>query len=411
MSLALKDAYNVEDFRTIAKARLPKGLFEFIDRGTEDEQALDNNRLAYSRYCFAPRTLVDVSKRSAATQLFGKSMTMPVAVAPTGAAGLMWYDGEVALARAAAAAGIPFTVATGSLAALERVAEQAGGRLWFQLYMYPDKAMSYDLVERARAAQYEALIVTVDTAVPSNREYNFRNGFSIPFKFSRKNVQDVALHPGWLASVLARYLLTTGMPKYENHPRQFRSSITAKPIGRAVPKSDSLEWDDLRELRKVWPGILMIKGILRPEDAVRAIDCGVDGIIVSNHGGRMLDCSVPPLTALPAIADRVRGRVPVIVDSGIRRGSDVVKALALGASATMVGRATLYGLAADGQQGASRVLALLHEEVVRVMGLTGCPTVGQIGPDCLHGYQVDQDRAAALGELGRPHGLAARAER
>jgi isopentenyl diphosphate isomerase/L-lactate dehydrogenase-like FMN-dependent dehydrogenase len=396
MKLALHDAHNVDDFRTIAARRLPKGLFEFVDRGTEDEHALVQNRSAFGRYKFAPRILVNVSQRTAATTLFDRSMPFPLAIAPTGAAGLMWYDGEVALAKAAAAAGIPFTVATGSLASIEHVAEQAGGRLWFQLYMWPDKSMSLDLVNRANAAGYEALVVTVDTAVPSNREYNFRNGFTIPFKFTAKNIRDVAMHPGWLSSVLIRYMMTTGMPRYENYPRQFQSSITAKPVGRAMPKSDSMTWDDLRELRDLWPRKLIIKGILRPEDAARAVNAGVDAIIVSNHGGRMLDSAIAPLDALPGIVERVDGRVPVIVDSGIRRGSDVVKALALGASAAMVGRATLYGLAANGQTGASRVLSLLHEEMVRVMGLIGCPTVEDIGRDCFHG-----DDPVALVSRGR----------
>jgi isopentenyl diphosphate isomerase/L-lactate dehydrogenase-like FMN-dependent dehydrogenase len=403
MSLALQDAHNVDDYRKIAKARLPKGLFEFVDRGTEDERALGNNRSAFDQYHFAPRTLVNVSRRNAGIELFDRPMSFPVAIAPTGAAGLMSYDGEVALARAAAAANIPFTVATGSLASIERVAEQAGGRLWFQLYMWPDKAMSHDLVGRARDANYEALIVTVDTPVPSNREYNFRNGFTIPFKFSTKNIRDVAMHPRWFSTVLMRYMLTTGMPRYENYPRQFRNSITAKPMGRAMPKSDSMTWEDLRELRSIWPRKLMIKGILRPDDAARAIDCGVDGIIVSNHGGRMLDSSVAPLDALPAIAERVNGRVPVIVDSGIRRGSDVVKAIALGATAAMIGRATLYGLACDGQAGAARVLSLLHDEVLRVMGLIGCPTVAEIGPDCFHNNQsgVATNSPANIAQLVR----------
>jgi L-lactate dehydrogenase (cytochrome)/(S)-mandelate dehydrogenase len=378
-----RDALNVGDFRRLARRRLPRGLFEFVDRGTEDEVALRSNRAAFDRWRFVPRTLVDVSQRSAAIELLGTQQPLPLVIAPTGAAGLMWHEGEIELARAAARAGVPFTVATGSLASIERVAAESGARCWFQLYMWPQRELSLELVERARQAGYEALVVTVDTAVPSNREYNLRNGFSIPFKFSRRNVLDVAAHPRWLLGVLMRYIMTTGMPRYENYPAAMRSSITAKPLGRAMAKSDSLSWADLRDLRRHWSGPMLLKGVLDPEDARRALAAGMDGLIVSNHGGRMLDQSVPPLLALPRVVEAVNGRVPVLLDSGIQRGSDVVKALALGANAVLVGRATLYGVAVAGQTGAERVIALLAEEIIRVLGLIGRPKIPDLSPDCL----------------------------
>jgi isopentenyl diphosphate isomerase/L-lactate dehydrogenase-like FMN-dependent dehydrogenase len=377
------EAYNAFDYRAAARRRLPKGLFEFVDRGTEDELALANNRDAFAAIKLRPRVLVDVSRRDAGIELFGQRWPFPVAIAPTGCAGLMWHDGEIALARAAAAAGIPFTLATGSLTSMERVAAEAGGQLWFQLYMWPDKAMSHGLVARALAAGYQALVVTVDTAVPSNREYNFRNGFTIPFKFSRRNIVDVLRHPGWLINVLGRYMRTTGMPRYENYPKEMQGSITARPMGRAMLKTDSLSWSDLEDIRRLWPRTLMIKGVLDPEDAARAVACGVDGVIVSNHGGRMLDGSIAPIQALPAITARLKGEVPVLLDSGVMRGSDVVKALALGASAVLVGRAALFATATAGEAGATRLLGLLREEVVRVMGLTGCPTVADLSPGIL----------------------------
>jgi L-lactate dehydrogenase (cytochrome)/(S)-mandelate dehydrogenase len=378
-----RDALNVGDFRRLARRRLPRGLFEFVDRGTEDEVALRSNRAAFDHWRFVPRTLVDVSHRSAGIELLGQQQPLPLVIAPTGAAGLMWHEGEIALARAAARAGVPFTVATGSLASIERVAAESGARCWFQLYMWPQRELSLELVERARQAGYEALVVTVDTAVPSNREYNLRNGFSIPFKFSRRNVLDVAAHPRWLLGVLMRYIMTTGMPRYENYPAAMRSSITAKPLGRAMAKSDSLSWADLRDLRRHWSGPMLLKGVLDPEDARRALAAGIDGLIVSNHGGRMLDQSVPPLLALPRVVEAVNGRVPVLLDSGIQRGSDVVKALALGASAVLMGRATLYGVAVAGQAGAERVIAILAEEITRVLGLIGRPKIGDLSPDCL----------------------------
>lgn len=367
--------YNVEDYRLAAKKRLPKGLFEFVDRGTEDEVAMDSNSQALRDIKLIPRTLVDVSKRSTRVSLFGRELTAPIAIAPTGAAGLMAYKGELALARAAAAVGIPQTLATGSLTSIETIAEVEQSNKWFQLYMWPDKEMSHSLVKRVEAAGFQGLVVTVDVPVPSNREYNFRNGFTLPFRLTHRNVVDCALHPRWLASVIGRYALTTGLPRYENMPEAYRTKFTSAPMGRAMPKSDCVTWDDLQGLRDLWKGQLMIKGVLRAEDAERAISCGVDGIIVSNHGGRMLDSSIAPIHALPSIAEQVAGRVPILLDSGVRRGSDIVKALALGASTVLVGRAPLYGLAIDGERGAQRVLELLIEEVRRVIGLLGCPDI------------------------------------
>jgi len=388
-------AYNVFDLRALALRRVPKGLFEFVDRGTEDEVSLHHNRAVFDRIKFKPRTLVDVSKRSQEITLFGHTQKMPICVAPTGTAGLMWYEGEIALARAAKAAGIPFCLATGSMTAMERVADEAGGRLWFQLYMWPDKSMSHKLVERAKAAGYEALVVTVDGAVSPNREYNLRNGFTIPFTFTRGNIADVLMHPRWLFGVLARYIVTTGMPRYENYPSEMKYRVTAAPMGRSQMKNDSLNWDDLKVLRRIWPGTLIVKGIAHPQDAIFAAECGADGVVVSNHGGRNLDGSMAPIEALPDVVDAVGKRMTVIVDSGFRRGSDVVKALALGAHAVLIGRATLYGVAAGGEAGANRALELMREEISRVMALLGVRSVEELGPELLHVAGSSMSRMSA----------------
>jgi len=388
-------AYNVFDLRALALRRVPKGLFEFVDRGTEDEVSLHHNRVVFDRIKFKPRTLVDVSKRSQEITLFGHTQKMPMCVAPTGTAGLMWYEGEIALARAAKAAGIPFCLATGSMTAMERVADEAGGRLWFQLYMWPDKSMSHKLVERAKAAGYEALVVTVDGAVSPNREYNLRNGFTIPFTFTRGNIADVLMHPRWLFGVLARYIVTTGMPRYENYPSEIKYRVTAAPMGRSQMKNDSLNWDDLKVLRRIWPGTLIVKGIAHPQDAIFAAECGADGVVVSNHGGRNLDGSMAPIEALPDVVDAVGKRMTVIVDSGFRRGSDVVKALALGAHAVLIGRATLYGVAAGGEAGANRALELMREEISRVMALLGVRSVEELGPELLHVAGSSMSRMSA----------------
>jgi isopentenyl diphosphate isomerase/L-lactate dehydrogenase-like FMN-dependent dehydrogenase len=389
------EAYNIAELRQHARRILPRGLFEFLDRGTEDELALAANRSGYDRIRFVPRVLLDLSKRDLSTTLFGAPAAMPLAVSPTGAAGLLWLDGEIAVARAARQAGIPFALSTASIVPMERVAAEAGGRLWFQLYMWPDRAMSYRLVDRVQAACYEALIVTVDTPVAPNREYNPRNGFSLPLRITRRNAVDVAMHPRWFLSVFARYLMRSGIPMLENYPEELRMKMTADPKKRiGLPKNDSLRWDDLRDLRRRWKGPLMLKGVLHPEDAALAAECGVDAVIVSNHGGRNLDGAIATIDALPRIVDRVGTRCDVLIDSGVRRGSDVVKALSLGAKAVMVGRAPLYGVAAAGETGASQALQILREETDRVMAFLGCPTVADLGRHCVENWD-DRPQAAA----------------
>jgi isopentenyl diphosphate isomerase/L-lactate dehydrogenase-like FMN-dependent dehydrogenase len=375
--------YNTADLREAARRRLPRGLFEFMDRGNDDEVAMRENRGALERIKLKPRVLVDVSRRSQEITLFGKRQPMPVIVAPTGSAGLAWYEGEIALARAAAAHSIPFTLAVGSMTALERLPKEAGGTLWFQFYMWPDRSLSHQLIARARDAGYEALVFTVDTPVAPGREYNLRNGFTIPFRFTRRNVTDVIAHPRWLLGVLARYLVTTGMPRYRNFPAHTQTRITALPMGRSTALNDTLTWDDVRELRKLWPRKLIVKGIQHPRDAVMAADCGADAVVLSNHGGRVLDSSAATITALPQVVEAVGKRITVIVDSGFRRGSDVVKALALGADAVMLGRAPLHGTAAAGEAGAMRALAIYRDEIDRVLALIGCPRVADLTPEHL----------------------------
>ncbi|HEV7802175.1 MAG TPA: alpha-hydroxy acid oxidase [Burkholderiales bacterium] len=378
MTADLARAYNIADLREIAQRRLPKGLFEFIDRGNDDEIAVQENRSALDSIKLRPRVLVDVSKRTQEITLFGKKQAMPIIVGPTGSAGLAWYRGEIELARAAAKAGIPFTLATASLTAFETIVEQAGGTLWCQLYMWPDRTLSHQLVERARDAGYEALVFTVDTPVNPGREYNLRNGLSFPFRFTRRNVVDVLRHPRWLAGVLGRYVTTTGMPQFENFPDSMRSSITSGRPGRAFAANDTVNADDIRALRKLWPGTLIIKGIQHPRDAIVAADLGVDGVVVSNHGGRVLDSSRAPISSLPQILDAVGKRMTVIVDSGFRRGSDVAKALALGAHAVMIGRPTLYGTASGGEAGAARAIQIFRDELDRVLALLGCRSVAEL---------------------------------
>jgi len=371
-------AYNIHDLREMARRRLPRGVFEFVDRGTEDEVALRNNRAALERIRLKPRTLVDVSGRTQEITLFGKKLPMPIVVGPTGTAGLLSYGGEVAVARAAATAGIPFTVATNSMTSMETIAEQAGGRLWFQLYMWSDRSLSHKIVERAKGVGFEALMVTVDGAAPSNREYNQRNGFEVPIHFNVRNVTDVLRRPRWLAGVFLRQILTNGMPRFENYPPEIMDGLMARTLKKSILKNDSLNWDDVRVLRKLWPNVLMVKGVLHPLDAAKAAECGADAVIVSNHGGRNLDGSPAPIDVLPEILDAAGKRLTVMVDSGFRRGTDVVKALALGAAAVLIGRAPLYGVAAAGEAGASRAITIFREEIDRTMALLGVRSVAEL---------------------------------
>jgi (S)-mandelate dehydrogenase len=381
----LNDCYNIADLRIAAKKKLPRGVFEFFDRGTEDEIALANNRAAFERIKLKHRALVDVTGRSMETTLFGKTSAMPLAIAPTGAAGLCWYQGEIELAKAAAKAGIPFTLATGSLTGMEQIAQEAGGRLWFQLYVWKERAYSYELIERAKRANFEALLVTVDTTVSPIREYNARNGFRQPFYPTKRFAIDMMKHPVWLASVMARYVMTTGLPRYENYPQELREKIVTDPNRRPTMQRDDLTWEDIKIFRKLWPGVLMVKGINRPDDALRAIELGCDGLVVSNHGGRNMDSAVASIDALPDIAEAVGEKATVILDSGVRRGSDVAKALALGAKAVMTGRATLYGTAVAGEAGAAKAIGVIRQEFDNTMAYCGCNSVDEITSDILFG--------------------------
>lgn len=371
-------AQNIADLREMARRRLPRALFEYVDRGAEDEIAISTNRHALEQIKLRPRVLRGVAVRSAAQMLWGKPMALPIAVAPTAVAGMLWHDGDIRSARAAVAAGIPYTLSTFSVTALEKVAEGApGGRLWFQLYVMNDRDHMRHLVRRAWNAGYEALMVTVDGPVAPKREYNVRNGFNMPITWNPLLMWDFATHPRWLLGVAARYKLTTGIPGMVHHS-------SGQGSVKDPNKSDaSLDWDTIRELRALFPGKLLLKGILHPEDARMALDAGVDGVIVSNHGGRNLDASIATIDALPDVVRAVDGRLPVMVDSAFHRGSDVVKALAMGASAVLVGRAMVWGVAASGQAGVSRAIQILGEEIDRVMAQTGCIHLGELSPHLL----------------------------
>lgn len=373
--------HNVWDYRDAARRRLPKAFFEFLDRGTEDEVAMAGNRDAFAACKLRPAILTDVSRIDTSATLLGRATAMPLAIAPTGVAGMMAYRGELAVARAAGRAGIPYTLATSSTSKMEDVAKAASSGFWLQLYVWDDREASFSVVERARAAGAEALLITVDTPVMANREYNDRNGFGYPIRPRPRLVWDFLTHPRWFSSVMVAYWASGGLPHYVNYPATIGTRLTKAPSRRA--NSANVTWDDVARFRDRWQGKLVLKGVLNPEDAARAAGLGVDAVVVSNHGGRMFDAAPSSLSALPAVVAAAGDRMEILFDGGIRRGTDIVRALALGARGVLIGRATLYGVAAEGEEGAHGVIEILRREFERAMALTGCASVADIDGDCI----------------------------
>jgi (S)-mandelate dehydrogenase len=374
MTAGFAHILNVADARRAAQRRLPRGLFEYVDRGTEDEISIAANRRRLDAIQLAPTVLVDVSRRSQKAEILGHAQPSPLVIAPTAVAGLLWRDGEIELAKAAAAAGIPFCVSTQSITAIERIAESRA-RLWFQLYVWKNRQRTLALIDRVWAAGAETLVLTVDTAVTPNREYNQRNGFGIPLQPSWRAGLDLVVHPRWTLAVLLRSIAASGVPTYAHYPQEFRTRIGRAALSDEVSLATDAAWEDVRLLRRHWKGKLVLKGILRVEDARTAVSHGVDAIVVSNHGARNLDCAVGPTDVLPAIVAAVGEHMEILADSGVRRGSDVARFIALGAHGVLVGRAPLYGLAIGGAAGAGRVLALLAHELNVVMGMLGARTL------------------------------------
>jgi isopentenyl diphosphate isomerase/L-lactate dehydrogenase-like FMN-dependent dehydrogenase len=376
----LADAQAIEHRRRLARRRLPRGVFEFFDGGAEDEVTLRANREAFERRRLWPRVLADVREPALQTAVVGAPAAAPLVIAPTGAIGAGWPQADIAIARAAARAGIPYTLSTTATSSIEAVAREAGGRLWFQLYVLRDAAFADALVARAERAGYEALVVTLDLAAGGKRERDARNRFSVPLRPSWRLAADVAAHPRWCWQMLRH-----GQPRFENLAgfdgvADPRVSIAVK-VGRSLDAG--FDWTALARLRERWPRRLVVKGVSHPADAARLAAAGVDAVWISNHGGRQLDGAVASADALAEVARAVAGRVPLLVDSGVRRGVDVVKALALGAQAAALGRATLYGAAAGGEAGAARALDILLDEIRRAMQLCGAARTADIGPHLL----------------------------
>jgi L-lactate dehydrogenase (cytochrome) len=373
---SLARAHTVEDLRRLARRRLPRAIFDFVEGGAGDERTVAQNCAAFERLLFQPRVLVDVSKREQATVVLGERVATPVLVSPTGMAGLCWAKGEVAAARAAQDVGTIYTLSTHSSCTIEEVAAGAPGPLWFQLYVWQNRDLTRSFVERARAAGYRALVLTVDVPVISRRERDLRNGFTVPPRITVRNALDTLRRVGWMRRVLLGPRLTlANLVAMPGAPRVDIVTLAGVANRQVDP---SIAWADLAWFRSLWSGPLLLKGVLTVADARKAAEHGVDGVVVSNHGGRQLDGTPASVEALPAIADAVGGRMEVLLDGGVRRGADVVRALALGARAVMVGRPYLYGLAAGGSAGVRRALDILQNELDHTLALTGVPRVGDL---------------------------------
>ena len=371
-------ALDIEDLRQLAQRRVPNFVFEYVEGGAEDEATLRHNRSALGALRFVPQTLVDTSDRHQRVTLFGRECAAPLILAPTGANGVLHPRGDEALARAAASLGIPFCLSTVSTMRLEEVAAKAGGRLWMQLYVMRERRSAEDIAARAGAAGYEALVFTTDANVFGHREWDRRN-YRLPGKPTWRNLIDAARHPRWVRDVIVR----NGMPRFENIAAYLPpGGATAVGGSTIIPKlfEACIKWEDIAWLRSIWRGKLVLKGVLSVADAERAAALGCDAIVLTNHGGRQLDYCVSPVEVLPEIVAAVGQRMTIIADSGFRRGSDVIKALALGANAVMIGRATLYGLAAAGEPGARRALEILTSEIDRTLGHLGCRSVDDLKP-------------------------------
>jgi (S)-mandelate dehydrogenase len=390
--LNLDRAINIDDLRRLAKRRLPKIAFDFIEGGLEDELGLARNESAFARFDLVPRYGVDVTACDQTTVLFGRTFSGPLGIAPTGLAALFRPGADLMLAEAAKAANVPFIMSgagTGLIEDLGRVAPNHG---WYQLYAARDRSISEDMIRRVADAGLTTLVVTVDVPINSKRERNLRNGFTRPLKMTFKTRLEALRHPGWLAE-----FLRTGMPVFSNWKPYARLGASAAEIADFVAQQtpSPVVWRDIEGFRRLWPGKLVIKGIMHPDDAVRCAALGCDGVIVSNHGGRQLDRSPASVEVLPAIAAAAGEKLTVMFDSGIRRGSDAIVALCLGAKYVFVGRATLYGAAAGGMAGAARALTIFRDEIGRAMAQMGAPDIQSLGPQFLGWSHPDELRRNA----------------
>lgn len=377
----LNSAASVADLRRIAKRRLPGGVFDYIDGAAEDERTLAANQAAFAATTFRPRVLRGIGEIDTSSSILGQPVPYPLVLAPTGFTRIADPDGELAVARAAERAGLPYTLSTLGTRSIEEVRAVSGGRLWFQVYAWRDRGLVKEMIDRAAAARYEALVLTVDNAVLGRRERDVRRGFTLPPTIGPRTFLDGALHPAWTWAFV------------RSEPIRFANVVGSGIGDGASPVSLSdyvntqfdpaLAWSDIDWLRSVWDGSIVVKGIQTVDDAVLAAERGVDAIALSNHGGRQLDSAPATLPLVAPVRDAIGDRAEILCDGGVRRGSDIVKAVAAGATGCMAGRAYLYGLGAAGERGVDRVLGWFQSDMVRVMSLLGIATVADLTRELL----------------------------
>lgn len=367
---------NVEDYQKLAKSALPKMIYDYLEGGAENEKGLKHNRQVFDQWRFKPQRLFDISERDISCQIFNRRWNAPFAIAPTGLNASFWPKGDAMLAKSAAKANIPFMLSTASNMSIEEVAQSSDGEKWFQLYIVHQE-LAIQMVQRALDSGYTTLIVTLDVAVNGYRERDLRNEFGLPLKFSASLLLDGMLHPAWSLRFLAN-----GMPQLANFVTSKTDSLEVQAAIMKRQMDASFNQESLKRIRDIWPHQLLVKGIVRAEDAQVAIQCGADGVILSNHGGRQLDCSISPMETLSEVAKSIQQ--PIFIDSGFRRGSDIVKALCLGADMVCVGRPALYGLASKGEAGVDEVIELLKQDVDRTLAQLGCPSVNKLGMHYLY---------------------------
>lgn len=376
----LSKVTHIDDFKRLARRRVPKMFYDYADSGSWTQQTYHANEADMKRLLFKQRVAVDIDNRSTASTMLGQPVSMPVALSPTGLTGMQHADGEILAALAAKKFGVPFTLSTMSVCSLEDIARFTNHPFWFQLYVMRDRAFMENLIDRAKAANCSALVLTLDLQVLGQRHKDIKNGLSTPPRPTLRNLLNLATKPRWCWHMLQTSRRTFG--NIVGHAKGV-SDLSSLSSWTAEQFDPTLNWDDVEWVKKCWGGKLVLKGIMEPEDAQRAVDAGADAIIVSNHGGRQLDGAPSSIAALPRIVDAVAGKTEIWFDGGIRSGQDVLRALALGAQSTMIGRAFLYALGAAGQAGVERALEIIQNELSITMGLCGIRTIDEISRDIL----------------------------
>lgn len=372
--MGLDRAASIDDLRARAKRRIPRFAFDLVDGGAENERNLRRNITAFEEIELTPRYMVDVSSIDTSATLFGQTFDVPFGMAPIGMLNAFWPDADLTLARLCARENMPYVASSAASTTLERLAEAANGNGWFQLYVSSDGEVTEGLISRAEAAGYDVMMVTADVPAAGKRDRDIRNQLAVPFKITPEVVAGLIANPLWSLATLRH-----GKPNIANYADLLKSATSYADVQKTLI-TPGFTWDDLERLRARWKGKLLVKGILHPEDAVRCADLGCDGIVVSNHGGRQVAFGPPTIEALPAISEALGGRIKIILDSGVRRGADVLRAKALGADFVLAGRAMAYGVGAGGAAGAARAKELLELELVRALGQLGVATFDAVGP-------------------------------